>query len=130
MISESAILCDEPENPKIVVFGVNSNEVSLNWQNCRSDAGETIISYSFERERPDGTDKETPIASRGASEGGFTMEDPFKDRKKYDARMDQTLRIFNVQTNEEYVYTLRVNYQRAAGGFPTESFKVTVDVKG
>ena len=129
MISESEILWDEPENPKIVLFGVNSNEVSLNWKNCRVDAGEIIISYSFKRESVDGG-AETLIASRGASEGGYTMEDPFKDRKKYNARLDQELIIRNVQRNEAYVYILQISDQRASGGFPKESFRVTVKVKG
>ena len=128
MISESEILCDEPDNPKIVVLGVNSNAVSLNWKNCRGDAGETIISYTFKRESVDGG-AETLIASRGAREGGFTMEDPFKDETKYKARMNQEL-IINVQRNEEDVYILEIIYQRASGGFPVESFRVTVEAKG
>ena len=127
MFSESEILCDEPENPKIVVFGVNSNEVSLNWTNCRVTAGEIIFSYAFKRERP-GSGPEL-IASRGASEG-FTMEDPFKDRKKYDARLNQELKILNVQRNEKYVYTLEISYWRLSGGLPDKSFRVTVEVKG
>ena len=125
MISESEILCDEPENPKIVLFGVNSNEVSLNWKNCRVHAGETIMSYSFKRESVDGG-AETLIAARGASEGGYTMEDPFKDRKIYNARLDQQLIIRNVQRNEAYVYILEISYKRASGGFPEKSFRVTV----
>lgn len=129
MISESEILYDEPENPTIVLFGVNSNEVSLNWKNCRVTAGETIISYTFKRESVDGG-AETLIASRGASEGGFTMEDPFKGRGKYDARLDQKLIIRNVQRNEAYVYILEISYQGASGGLPQESFLVTVEVKG
>ena len=128
MISESEILCDEPQNPKIVVFGVNSDVVSLNWKNCRPGVGETIFSYTFKRERP-GSAAEV-IASRLASEGGFTMEDPFKDRKKYNARLDQELIIRNVQRNEAYVYILQISDQRASGGFPKESFRVTVKVKG
>ena len=129
MISESEILCDEPDNPKIVVLGVNSNVVSLNWRNCRGDAGDTIISFIFKRESVDGG-AELMIASRGANEGGFTMEDPFKDRKKYDARLDQELKILNVQRDEEYVYILEISYQRASGSFLVKSFRVTVDVKG
>ena len=129
MISESEILCDEPDNPKIVVLGVNSNVVSLNWRNCRGDAGDTIISFIFKRESVDGG-AELMIASRGVNEGGFIMEDPFKDRKKYDARLDQELKILNVQRDEEYVYILEISYQRASGSFSVKSFRVTVDVKG
>lgn len=131
MISESAILCDEPENPKIVVFGVNSSDVSLNWKNCRPGVGETIFSYSFLRESPDSSDAPTLIASRLASEGGFSLEEPYKENKKFDARLDQELIIRNVQRNEEYVYILQISFQRASGGgLPHTSFRVTVDVKG
>ena len=129
MISESEILCDEPEDPKIVVFGVNSSDVSLNWRNCRPGVGETIFSYSFKIERPDSGDTPTLIASRLAREGGFSMEESFKG--KYDARLDQELIIRNVQRNEEYVYILEINFQRSGvGGLPQKSFRVNVDVKG
>ena len=130
MISESEILCDGPENPKIVVFGINSSEVSLNWKNCRPGVGETIFSYTFKRKGPDSGAKETLIASRLASEGGFSMEEPFNDGKKYVARYSQELIIRNVQRNEAYVYILEISYKRASGGFPEKSFRVTVKVKG
>lgn len=58
------------------------------------------------------------------------MEDPFKGRGKYDARLDQKLIIRNVQRNEAYVYILEISYQGASGGLPQESFLVTVEVKG
>jgi len=129
VISESAIVCrDKPDDPKIVVLGVNSNAVSLNWKTCGPDAGETITDFAFFRQRP-GTVAREQIASRLASEGGFTMIAPFKDKKKYDARFNQELRIFNVQRNDEYVYTL-VIYYRAGGPIREELFRVTVDVKG
>lgn len=54
---------------------------------------------------------------------------PFDDNKKYDARANQELRILNVQKNEEYVYTLAIDYKRG-GAFLEELFQVTVDVKG
>ena len=80
VISESAIVCQaKPDDPKIVVLGVNSSVVSLNWKTCSGNAGETFISFSFSRRRPDSIATEK-IASRRASEGGFTMEDLFKDK--------------------------------------------------
>jgi len=130
MISESAIVCQvKPDDPKIVVLGVNSNVVSLNWESCGGNAGERIILFSFKRQRP-GTVVTEQIASRSATEGGFTMIAPFQDGQKYDALAHQKLRIFNVQRNEEYVYTLEITYQTGGGLFLEEIFRVTVDVKG
>jgi len=130
VISESAIVCQvKPDDPKIVVLGVSSNAVSLKWENCGGNAGETIISFAFRRQRPYSLQVDQ-IASRGDSEGGFTMSAPFKDKKKYDARANQELRIFNVQRNDEYVYTLTIHYRTSGGVFREESFQVTVDVKG
>jgi len=129
VISESAIVCqDKPDDPKIVVLGVNSNAVSLNWKTCGANAGEIITDFAFFRQRPGSLAREQ-IASRRATEGGFTMKAPFQDKKRYDARANQELRIFNVQRNDEYVYTL-VIYYRAGGAIREESFGVTVDVKG
>ena len=57
------------------------------------------------------------------------MSDPFKDFKKYRAMLDQELRIYDVQRNEKYVYTLTMNYDNS--GVPDSTiFQVTVVVKG
>ena len=120
---------DKPDDPKIVVLGVNSNAVSLKWDNCGANAGETIISFSFFRQRPGSIVREQ-MASRGASEGGFTMIAPFLDKTKYEARALQELRIYKVQRNDEYVYTLTINYRTSGGAFREQSFPVTIDVKG
>ena len=129
MISESAIVCQvKPDDPKIVVQG---EEVSLNWQSCEATAGETFFILYFRRQGPSST-KAEQIASRGAN-GDFTMSAPFKDKKKYDAVASQSseeLKIFNVQNNDEYVYTLAINYQTSGGDFFEATFQVTVDVKG
>ena len=119
----------EPENPKIVVLGVNSNVVSLNWRTCGGTAGETVISYGFSRQRPGSVTPEQ-IASRGAAEGGFHMIAPFKDKKKYEALANQELKIFDVQKDDEYVYTLMIDFRVSGGAFLEKLFQVTVDVKG
>ena len=119
----------KPDDPKIVVLGVNSNAVSLDWKTCGGNAGETIISFAFERRRPGGVNTEQ-IASRGATEGGFTMIAPFQDRKKYAAFANQQLKIFNVRKDDEYVYILAIDYRTSGGVFLEESFQVTVDVEG
>jgi len=123
---------DKPDDPKIVVLGVNSNMVSLKWETCVGNDNERLISFAFKRQRP-GSVTQEQIASRGATEGGFVMIPPFQDKKKYDARAYQELRLLNVQRNDEYVYTLEINYQASAangGSFFEETFQVTVDVKG
>ena len=128
-ISESKITCQiEPDEPKIVVLGVDSNAVSLKWENCIGDAGETFISFFFKRQKP-GDVLTQQIASRGAH-AGFTMSDPFKGFKKYRALLNQELRIYDVQRNEKYVYTLTIYYRRTDGVFEDKIFQVTVVVKG
>ena len=130
MISESAIVCEvKPDDPKIVVLGVNSNVVSLDWRTCGGNASETIISFAFTRHRPGSVNTE-PIASRGATEGGFNMIAPFQDKKKYEALLNQKLKIFNVQKDDEYVYILAIVYRTSGGAFLEIAFQVTVDVKG
>ena len=119
----------EPENPKIVVLGVNSNVVSLDWRTCGGTAGETLISFVFSRQRPGSVTPEQ-IASRGATEGGFTMIAPFQDEKKYEALANQELKIFDVKEDEQYVYTFAIDYRTSGGAFFEKLFQVTVEVKG
>lgn len=54
----------------------------------------------------------------------------FQDRKKYDARLDQELKILNVEKDDEYIYTLAIDYRSISGASLEEFFRVTVDVKG
>ena len=126
MVSES-IRVNKPEDPKIVVLGVNSNQVSLKWD-FSTDSGETIQSLIFQRQKP-GKTEQTQIASRGPNEG-FTMLNPFKDFKKYRAVLDSELIIFNVQKDEEYVYTLLLTYKTSGGVILSPTYQVLVDVKG
>ncbi len=128
MFAESKIdFNDQPEDPKIVVLGVNSSVVSLKWD-FFSDAGETIQSVIFKRQKPGETQAEQ-IASRGPNDE-FTMTAPFKDFKKYRANGKSELKIFNVQRDEEYVYTLALNYKTSSGVIVDKSYQVLVDVKG
>ena len=127
-ISESEVTCQvQPEDPKIVVLDVDSDTVSLKWEACNVDAGETLTSVFFSRHKVGSVSPET-IATRSAN-AGFTMRNPFKDFKKYRALLDQELRIYDVQRNEKYVYTLTMNYDNS--GVPDSTiFQVTVVVKG
>ena len=58
------------------------------------------------------------------------MSDPFKDFKKYRAFREQELRIFNVERNEKYIYTLWINFKKSDGVIEDKIFQVTVVVKG
>ena len=122
-------MCQEkPDDPTIVVLGGNSSEVSLVWETCGGDAGETIRSFSFFRQRPGSIETEQ-IASRDENED-FTMISSFKDNKKYKAQLEQELKIFNVQRDDEYLYTLEVDFRATDGALLEEHFRVTIDVKG
>ena len=128
MISES-ISVTKPEDPKIVVFGVNSNAVSLKWD-FSTGSGETIQSLIFKRKR-DASAKEELIASRlGGDTKLFTMIAPFKDLKKYKALRPSELQIYNVQRDEEYLYILQINYVTSGNVVLSENSEVLVDVKG
>ena len=128
-ISESEVTCQvKPEDPKIVLLDVDSDVVSLKWDTCNVDAGETLVSVFFSRLEIGSVSPEQ-IAARSAN-AGFTMKDPFKDFKKYRALLDQELRIYDVQRNEKYVYTLTMNYDNSAGVPKSTIFQVTVVVKG
>ena len=111
------------------MLGVNSDTVSLRWETCGGDAGETLNSFIFKRQKPDDPTPEQ-IASRGNNDGRFTMSHPFKDEKKYKAFREQELHIFNVQRNEKYIYTLSINFRKSDGVFDGKIFQVTVVVKG
>lgn len=118
----------KPDEPTIVVFGVNSSVVPLNWKTCGGNDGETIRSVYFLRQRPGSIDTQE-IASREAN-GAFNMIDPFKDNKKYKALLQQQLNIFDVQKDEEYIYTLEVDFRTSNGELRRERFRVSIDVKG
>jgi len=128
VISESAIVCQvQPANPTIVLRG---EDVSLNWESCEGNAGEAIRILYFKREMRGGGVPEN-IASRRETDGGFAMSAPFRDKKKFDARALQELKIFNVQTNDgSYAYTLEIQYTANGNETFIGSFRVFVEVKG
>jgi len=101
--------------------------VSLKWETCNVDAGETLNGVFFSRKKP-GTSLSDPIVSRSAN-AGLTMSDTFEDFKKYRALLDQELRIYDVQRNEKYTYTLLITYDNSAGVPKNKEFQVTVEVK-
>ena len=58
------------------------------------------------------------------------MISPFEDNKKYEARLDQELKIFNIQGDEEYVYILEIDFRATDGALQEDYFSATIDVKG
>ena len=95
-----------PDNPTIVVEGVNSTNVDLIW-NILPGNKEVVQVLFLTRQRPGDVNLVT-IATR-TSTGSFNFEtDSFAN--EYRANLPATLRLLNVDNTEEYVYTLQVSY--------------------
>ena len=114
-----------PDNPTIVVEGVNSTSVDLTWDILPS-GGEVVQSLFFIRQRP-GDVNQVAIASRTSSTTFTLASDSFAN--EYRANLPATLRLLNVDNTEEYVYFLQVNYDLNNRPRRTEGL-VTVIVRG
>ena len=122
---EALTFSRRPDNPKIVVEGVNSTNVDLIWEILPGN-GESVQNLFLIRQRPGDVNLET-IATRTSS-GSFDFEtDSFAD--EYRTTLPATLRLLNVDNTEEYVYTLQVNYNLNNRARRMED-KVTVIVRG
>ena len=95
-----------PDNPTIVVEGVNSTSVDLTWDILPS-GGEVVQNLFFIRQRS-GDVNQVTIAARGSSTAFTLLSDSFAN--EYRANLPATLRLLNVDNTEEYVYTLQVSY--------------------
>ena len=95
-----------PDNPTIVVEGVNSTNVDLIWE-IRPENIEVVNDLHLIRQRP-GDVNQVAIASRTSSTAFTLLSDSFAN--EYRANLPATLRLLNVDNTEEYVYTLQVNY--------------------
>lgn len=113
-----------PDNPTIVVEGVNSTNVDLIWDILPGN-NEVVNSLHLIRQRP-GDVNQVTIASRRSSTT-FTLSDSFAN--EYRANLPATLRLLNVDNTEEYVYTLQVNYEQNNVPRRNED-SVTVIVRG
>ena len=114
-----------PDNPTIVVEGVNSTSVDLTWDILPS-GGEVGQKLFFIRQRPGGVNQ-VAIAARTSSTAFTLLSDSFAN--EYRANLPATLRLLNVDNTEEYVYSLQVNYQQ--NNVPQrEKDIVTVIVRG
>ena len=114
-----------PDNPTIVVEGVNSTNVDLIWDILPGN-NEVVHNLYLIRQRP-GDVNQVAIASRTSSTAFTLLSDSFAN--EYRANLPATLRLLNVDNTEEYVYTLQVNYD--LGNRPRRmDDRVTVIVRG
>ncbi|CAH3166103.1 unnamed protein product, partial [Pocillopora meandrina] len=94
--SESFRISQKPSNPTIVVLGVNSSLVSLEWR--YSDAPPNYY-VQFLREKPRET---VEIISSSKDRNAFEPS----STKEFEASLEATLKLKNVKRNEEYTYTI------------------------
>ena len=123
---EALTFSGRPDNPTIVVEGVNSTNVDLKWEISATNS-ETLDDLFFKRQRSGDVNLEN-IASRRSSTAFTLLSDSFET--EYRADLPATLRLLNVDNTEEYIYTLQVSYDDS-NGVPREiADKVTVMVRG
>lgn len=123
-LSEALRLTKRPSNPTILVEGINNTDQDLVWEFIKE--GAVVQSVQFQRNKP-GESKRDTIASR-LENGGFTVFDPFKT--DYDARLDNILKLKRVTNNQEYLYSIVINYVKDSAPQPPLSDEVKVIVQG
>lgn len=124
-LSESFSLTEEPDSIIVVVEGVNNTNVRLVW-NFSVDVNESISNVMFTRRRPDGN-QSSVIALRYAMSTEFFVLNEFA--KEYRAYMPATLELLNVNKEEQYLYTLSVQYTKGSN-LSTASSEVAIIVHG
>lgn len=124
ILSEALRLTKRPSNPTILVEGINNTDQDLVWEFIKE--GDVVQSVQFQRNKP-GESKRDTIASRLES-GGFTVFDPFKS--DYDARLLNILKLKRVTNNQEYLYSIVINYVKDSSPQPPLSDEVQVIVQG
>ena len=107
MISEAITFPTKPENPYLVVVGVNNTDRELIWE-YTPEAGEDVQSILFQRNKL-GDSNLVDLASR-LPNTGFTVSEPY--RNDYDANLNNKLTIKRVTNDQEYIYTIVINYQK------------------
>ena len=124
VISEAITFSTQPEKPFVVVVGVNDSDRDLIWKYI-SEAGETVQSVSFERNKP-GDSTPVTLAKRFANTG-FTVFEPYG--KDYDANLNNRLRTKKVTNDQEYVYTIVMYYSKNNVHLPSKRDQVYEIVK-
>lgn len=122
------LLQKNPQNPTVVVEGVNSSRVVLNWK-YEKLIKERILSVSYFRQLP-GKGSSTRLAVwTPGDNNGFTYSKPeFKTR--YKGKLPSTLVLWDVKNSEEYRYTFRITYNSSLGIKKRTNSKIFVDVFG
>ena len=123
---EALTFSRRPDNPTIVVEGVNSTNVDLEWE-ISATSSETLDDLFFKRQRSGDVNLEN-IASRRSSTAFTLLSDSFET--EYRANLPATLKLLNVDNTEEYIYTLQVSYDDSSGVPREIADKVTVIVRG
>ena len=123
---EALTFSRRPDNPTIVVEGVNSTNVDLTWD-ISATSGEVLDDLFFKRQKS-GNVNLVNIASRKSSTAFTLLSNGFET--EYRATLPATLRLLNVDNTEEYIYSLEVSYDDS-NNVPREIVdKVTVIVRG
>ena len=115
-----------PDNPTIVVEGVNSTNVDLIW-NILPGNNELVQVLFLTRQRP-GDVNQVAIASRKSSTAFTLSSNSFET--EYRAMLPATLRLLNVDDTEEYIYSLQVSYDDFSDVPRERHDEVTVIVRG
>ena len=123
---EALTFSGRPDNPTIVVEGVNSTNVDLIW-GISTTSGE-VLGNLFVRSQRSGEVNLENIASRRSATAFTLLSDSFET--EYRANLPATLKLLNVDNTEEYIYTLQVSYDDSSGVAREIADKVTVIVRG
>ena len=97
----------EPDNPTIVVEGINSTNVTLSWT-YSLDPGATLQGVVFERTSRENFLKRTSLLSRLPNQEFRYLKDEFV--KEYRANLPSRLVLLDVNNDEEYMYSVVVQY--------------------
>ena len=125
VISEAITFSTQPENPCVVVVGVNNTGIDLIWEFV-IESGETVQSVQFQRSKP-GDITPVTLASRLANTA-FTVFDPY--REDYAASLNSRLRLNKVSSDQKYIYTIVINFSKNNVPQPSKRDEVNVVVKG
>ena len=106
LFSEALAFTKKPDDPRIVVEGVNNTDVDLIWYILPGN-NEVVHDLFLLRRRPGYANQET-IASRTFSSSFTLATESFS--KEYRAYLPATLRLLNVDNTEEYIYILQVGF--------------------
>ena len=124
ILSEAIRFTESPSNPTILVEGINNTNQDLVWEFIKE--GDNILTVQFDRNKPGEVESDI-IASRLDS-STFTVFDPFKT--DYDAKLNNRLTLKRVTNNQEYLYTIVINYARNGMSQPPMRDSVQIIVKG